>query len=246
MKPALSLSIPAPCAEKWNNFTPAAKGGFCGSCAKIVVDFTRMSDDDVVAYFKNKEPHSCGRFRADQLKTYSVLPAARINPGLTLLKAGFVSLLLLLVSRQGNAQTITAKAKTENVQHLLGLVQMPKASATNRKVVGTIKTDEDGQPLPGVNVGLKGSLAGTVSDAEGRFEFPQRLKTGDVLVFSFIGLRTQEYIIPENKNDDEVIVMGLSMPVCELIIMGAAATDGVYTREPSGFSKLWNKVKSIF
>ncbi len=225
----------------------SCNGGFCGSCAKIVVDFTRMGDADVVAYFKNKEPHTCGRFRADQLKTYSALPTARINPGLSLLKAGFVSLLLLLVSKQGNAQTITAKANTENVQHLLGLVQkLDQASATDRKIVGIIKTDEDGQPLPGVNVGLKGSTVGTVSDEEGRFQFPQRLKTGDVLVFSFIGLRTQEYIVPENKNDDEVIVMGLSMPVCELMIMGAVATDGVYTREPSGFSKLWSKVKSIF
>jgi iron complex outermembrane receptor protein len=51
--------------------------------------------------------------------------------------------------------------------------------------------DSDKAPLPGVSVVLKKNPAkGTVTDSEGKYSIPA--VTGDVLVFSFIGFRTQE------------------------------------------------------
>lgn len=65
-------------------------------------------------------------------------------------------------------------------------------------IKGTVKTAEDNQPLPGANIYLKSlSSAGTFSDAKGEFEFPRLLKKGDTLVFSFLGLKTIEYAVPE-------------------------------------------------
>ena len=61
----------------------------------------------------------------------------------------------------------------------------------SRRVTGKITSSEDGSDLPGVNVVLKGTTEGTVSDAAGNYalEVPQ---TGGILVFSFIGLTSQE------------------------------------------------------
>src|SRR5687768_7467047 len=63
--------------------------------------------------------------------------------------------------------------------------------AQERTVSGTVTSIEDGQPLPGVNVVIKGTATGTVTDAEGSYRLvaPQ---DAAVLVFTFIGRQTQE------------------------------------------------------
>ena len=53
---------------------------------------------------------------------------------------------------------------------------------------------EDGSPLPGVNVVVKGTTTGTVTDADGAYSLAVPAG-GDVLVFTFIGLKTQEIAI---------------------------------------------------
>lgn len=67
---------------------------------------------------------------------------------------------------------------------------MVKAAEQQFTVKGKV-SDDDG-PLPGVNVVLKGSKVGAVTDENGMFTFPQDLSSGDVLVFSFIGYQNQE------------------------------------------------------
>lgn len=89
------------------------------------------------------------------------------------LKAVLASLIVIFASAQVNAQSV----------HV---------------IKGTVKTVEDNQPLPGANIYLKSlSSVGTFSDAKGEFEFPRLLKKGDTLVFSFLGLKTTEYAVPE-------------------------------------------------
>jgi hypothetical protein len=69
----MKLSIPKPCNENWNEMTPQQQGAFCKVCAKVVVDFSSMSDEEVLRYFENKkEEKTCGRFRVSQLSPYEV------------------------------------------------------------------------------------------------------------------------------------------------------------------------------
>jgi len=58
-------------------------------------------------------------------------------------------------------------------------------------VVSGVVKDKSAQPLPGVNVLVKGTAVGTSTDAEGRFalDVPSGSET---LVFSFVGLKTVE------------------------------------------------------
>jgi hypothetical protein len=241
MKKNISLSIASPCSEKWNDFTPASGGRFCGSCEKIVVDFTKMSDAEIFAFFSAKPAHTCGRLRPDQLKVYSNAAVLKINPGLTLLKAGLVSLLLLMMSKPASAQMPSVKANTEVVQH-------PDTTAVRTKdgpkqiVRGLVKSGDDQIPLPGVNVYLKGSADHTVTDAGGQFQFPQRLKAGDVLVFSFIGMETKEHIVASKPAEKLEVCMANDY----VGMLGAVAIDEPYTSKPKGLHKLWVAVKSIF
>jgi len=65
----MQVSIPTPCSEDWNKMLPDQQGRFCLSCAKSVVDFTVMNDDEVRGYLLNNAGSKlCGRFRKTQLQ----------------------------------------------------------------------------------------------------------------------------------------------------------------------------------
>lgn len=68
MKEEISFYIPKPCHENWDNMTPEGKGRFCASCSKQVVDFSLMSDQQVLNYFTEASGKVCGRFANDQLQ----------------------------------------------------------------------------------------------------------------------------------------------------------------------------------
>ncbi|MEC8831721.1 MAG: carboxypeptidase-like regulatory domain-containing protein, partial [Bacteroidota bacterium] len=63
------------------------------------------------------------------------------------------------------------------------------AHAQEKTVTGTV-TDQEGVPLPGVNIVVKGTVRGTQSDFDGNYAI--QANQGDVLVFSYLGQRTQE------------------------------------------------------
>jgi hypothetical protein len=100
----------------------------------------------------------------------------------------------------------------------------------------------DHQLLPGVNISLKGTTVGTVTDASGRFEFPQQVKPGDVLIFSYIGYDREEYVIPKDGKELTEIVMDMD----SMQLMGKVVVDQVYTAPTTGIGKWWQKVKSVF
>ncbi len=62
--------------------------------------------------------------------------------------------------------------------------------AQQQSVTGTV-TDEDGLPLPAVNIIIKGTSTGVQSDFDGNYAI--QANRGDVLVFSFVGLKKVEY-----------------------------------------------------
>ena len=95
----------------------------------------------------------------------------------------------------------------------------PASSYTvNRKIIrGKVTFSEDGMGLPGVNVLVKGSNEGTVSDSQGNYEIPVE-GTQPTLLFSFIGFTNKELIAKTDQLDvqldadvselSEVVVVG--------------------------------------
>jgi TonB-linked SusC/RagA family outer membrane protein len=72
-------------------------------------------------------------------------------------------------------------------------VQAQQASVVKGKV-----TDVNGNPLPGVTVVLKNSTTGTITDADGTYVL-NNVPGDAVLVFSFVGMRSQEIPVGGNK-----------------------------------------------
>src|ERR1043165_1898261 len=79
MSKALYIQIPKPCHENWHNMTPKEQGRYCGSCEKIVIDFTKMSDKELLNHFtKAADQPVWGRFANDQLNR-KIAPATNNN-----------------------------------------------------------------------------------------------------------------------------------------------------------------------
>ncbi len=83
-------------------------------------------------------------------------------------------------------------------------------------VKGTVIGDEDNEPIPGVTVIVKGTTSGTVTDLDGHYSI--KAKRGDILTFSFIGMKSYEEGVTGNRIDvvlqpdqivlDEVVAIG--------------------------------------
>ncbi|MEZ4805735.1 MAG: hypothetical protein R2852_09700 [Bacteroidia bacterium] len=67
------VQISTPCQEDWDKMTEAKKGKFCASCSKTVVDFSLMSDQQIIDYFLKHKTKICGNFRNEQLDRKLIL-----------------------------------------------------------------------------------------------------------------------------------------------------------------------------
>ncbi len=75
------------------------------------------------------------------------------------------------------------------------------AFAQNRVITGTVISSEDNLGVPGATVLVKGTTVGTATDLDGRYSI--NVPAGsDVLVFSFVGLTTQEVTIGNQSTID--------------------------------------------
>lgn len=89
--------------------------------------------------------------------------------------------------------------------------------AQNVDVAGTVTDQTDNTGLPGVNVTVKGTTSGTVTDAEGKYAISV---PGDAtLVFSFIGYATQEILV-NNQTTINVPLAGDVQALDEVVVIG--------------------------
>ena len=86
----------------------------------------------------------------------------------------------------------------------LSLLNITCLIAQNRLVTGKITSQDDGLPLSGVNVLLKGSTKGTVTNSEGNYSLSVPDRAGS-LVFSFIGMTPKEVIISNEPTLNAVL-----------------------------------------
>ncbi len=80
---------------------------------------------------------------------------------------------------------------------ILGLTQL------SAQVSGTVTDNQDGEPLIGVNVVVKGSTEGTITDVDGTYTV--NAKQGDVLVFSYVGFKNKEMAVGVGSTLDIVL-----------------------------------------
>ena len=69
IKEQFVINIPEPCSEDWNEMKVVDDTHrHCASCEKTLVDFTCMSDEEIVYFFRHNKQKTCGRFTQGQLQ----------------------------------------------------------------------------------------------------------------------------------------------------------------------------------
>lgn len=89
------------------------------------------------------------------------------------------------------------------------------ARAQERTVTGRVTSAADGSPIPGVNVVLKGTTIGTVSDGSGNYSLSA--PSEGTLVFSFIGLVSQEVAV-KGKTRIDVMMSEDAAQLTEVVV----------------------------
>lgn len=235
MKKTFSLAIPAPCHEKWEEFTPADKGRFCGSCQKVVIDFTAMGDEEIKNYFLEKKETVCGRLNTSQLKIYVHTPPKQYRWKLAAMFAFF----LLWFIRQSVAQTMGKPVMQEQVDEPKKISSQTTTVYVSLTVMGTVRDSTFKAPIHGVIIRRKGYTEQTVTDAEGKFQLIMPgVKPEEHLEVLVRGFKTQVITVkPGNPIVD--IYLNRETPIaCQTLVLGGAIAMTHHS--------LWWKVKHVF
>ncbi|MBE9585838.1 TonB-dependent receptor [Mucilaginibacter sp. JRF] len=125
----------------------------------------------------------------------------------------------LLAGYEGSVQQV-------DEQHILLKVELQKPvepaqprqsqSAAAIRVTGSVK-DEEGLPLIGVSVAVKGTSKGTTTNDNGQFEL--NVEPTDILVFQYIGFNSQEVAV-KNQTTIDVVLKANNQSLREVVVVG--------------------------
>lgn len=224
MKNVFQLSIPKPCHENWDNFTPTSTGGFCASCQKNVQDFSQMSDIELIAFFRNaaatKNSSLCGRFRENQLQKYY-----DINQWFPewIIEENQVSCEISVEELRGKRIKIQLPNILLKTSLAAMMVLSLSVNAQHKTVSGKITDAEDGLGLPGVSIQIVGTKKGTTSNEKG--EYSIEVDGKQKLRFSFVGYEAQEI---EAKNIKNISLKTDATALGGLVVVGYTNRMGRY------------------
>jgi hypothetical protein len=173
MKRQLQLQVPEPCHEDWNKMDPAQKGRFCDSCSKQVVDFTLMTDTEILTHLQKVKGNTCGRFSNDQLNRGLEQPPKRKSLTWRWLLTCVSSMLLFRSDAQskqeGKQKPTTTLAPSEKKQEMVETMGVViSARYLPHTITGTV-IDNSGQPISHAVVAVSGTDSKILTDQNGHF-----------------------------------------------------------------------------
>jgi hypothetical protein len=184
----IKIKIAEPCRENWDKMLEEERGRFCLSCQKAVVDFSRMTSQDIIHYFEqNAGKKVCGRIAVHQHDSPISNYTKVITPWFNRYVAGF--LMALGFYNPSKAQT----TNTVTERHMIkGDVAVTPASLSNKKLIinGRVLDHSTKKPIKGAIVSIDGSDIKVTTNKNGAYAItvPQRLQTSALqLVISYPG-----------------------------------------------------------
>ncbi len=94
-------------------------------------------------------------------------------------------------------------------------------SAQDRQLTGVVTSTEDGQPLPGVSISVKGTAKGTTTNANGAYQI--NVSAGNVLVFSYVGFITKEITLG-NESELNIPLQMSASSLSEVVVTALGIT----------------------
>ncbi|MBS7256192.1 SusC/RagA family TonB-linked outer membrane protein [Flavobacterium branchiicola] len=99
----------------------------------------------------------------------------------------------------------------------LFMIQSGFAQAQSRSVSGNVTSGSDGMGIPGASVAVEGTKIGAATDFDGNYKI--EAKTGDVLVFTFIGYKKQRITVG-TQTKLNVVLQEETAELKEVVVVG--------------------------
>jgi TonB family protein len=121
----------------------------------------------------------------------------------------------------------------------------PSTDISGKVIRGKVVYAEDGKPLPGTNVLVKGTTQGTVTNMNGEYTLTTTVKD-PILLFSFIGFQSAE-VNADDQNEVNVSLQSDIAQLSEVVVTGYSAQPGdaidpvIKLAEPVGGRKAYDK-----
>ena len=220
------LNIPQPCNQDWNSMTATESGRHCQSCSKTVVDFTRMSNEEIIGYLSVSH-NVCGRIYPQQMNGVNMQLANRQPQSKGGWARWMVAAILFVSTGYNRANAQTAAPATEQtvggnnhpVDYSLGKVAFP--DSTQFQVITGKVTDTAYDALPGVTIRVSGANYATQTDDNGNFSL-RVPKSARTIKISFVGF---ESTVVEIKNPGKKLKIRLKSNSAMLGGMGVTRTS---------------------
>lgn len=224
-KTPLTVSIPHPCQQSWEAMTPAAGGRFCDSCRKTVIDFSGLTDSQVLELLSDPSKKYCGRFKQSQLDR-QLQPA----PQASLLPTAVLGALMAA------AVPVTAATAGDHPTHIAD-------TSGQRTITGKV-TLADGTTMPGAFIVIKGTKWGAMADAEGRYQLKVPVASAGqpiTLVFSNIGYVTAEVPLADQQTVDVTLKEDEYQLTGEVVVVGGVRRATVWERFKNKWRRFWHR-----
>jgi len=205
---------------------------YCLSCQKSVIDFTAMTDSELIQYFKKLNGSTCGRFTEGQLNRNMPFP----KKPLPWVKYFFkVALPLFLLSFKSSAQGQRATTPIE-VMPVKPKGSIIDTATTGRLLIKGIVSDEAGLPLPGATIAIKGTPRGAVSDAQGSFILSD-IGVPATLVVSSVGFQSKQVKIDSIQQGLEIKLKLTPALMGEVVVVGYTISKKTSRKETKKIKK---------
>jgi len=133
------------------------------------------------------------------------------------------------------------KTKFNGILTLLLALGLQFTFAQEKTISGTV-SDETGGPLPGVNVIIKGTNNGSQTDFDGKFIL--KANTGDVIVFSYVGMSTVEKTVGSSTVMD-VLLVGSNLLEEVVVVAYGTTTKEAFTGSASVIGEAELELRSL-
>ncbi|MDB5252510.1 MAG: hypothetical protein JWP27_1679 [Flaviaesturariibacter sp.] len=164
MSKKIQLRIDNPCHENWDGMTPAENGRYCQSCQKNVIDFTGMTDAQIIAFFQRPSTGLCGRFDPDQLNRPIAAPARTVPWRPYLFGIALPAFLYSCNDAVQGKMMADPKTETTETVALDGIMTKSPDTTASPDLARPAAGQEMAEPLP--VVGDTGLVASSPSEAE--------------------------------------------------------------------------------
>ncbi len=170
MRQHVSIHIPTPCHENWEAMTPSEQGKFCDSCSKQVVDFSRMTDRQILNVLSKAPGKTCGRFTENQLgRPLQPEISYFVRPYKLLLSSLLPALLIAGTASSQTTPQKTSSRTQQTAQEPPLMVGMILPVIVRDKIIKGTVSDPQGKPLAHALVQIEGTGEQTHTNAHGKF-----------------------------------------------------------------------------